>query len=81
VLLAAIATLPLARAWELGGRTIWAPAILHTAIQGFVKIIVVEGSPDAFALTWIAVSAAAPFLVFAAGRPEPDIDINGGDSR
>lgn len=72
VLLAAIVTVPLAFAYELGGRTIWAPALVHFAIQGIVKIIVVEGSAATFPLVWIAASAILPFAVFAFGRlPAP----------
>lgn len=72
VLLAAISTAPLAYAYELGGRTIWPAAILHTAIQGIPKVVVVEGAALAFALTWIVASAVVPFAVFmwAPHRPE-----------
>lgn len=68
VLLAAIVTPPLAFAYELGGRTIWAPAVLHFAIQGMVKVGVVDGPAVSFALVWMAASAVLPFAVFAFGR-------------
>jgi hypothetical protein len=68
VLLAAIVTVPLAFAYELGGRTIWAPAVLHFAIQGIVKVVLVERSAVTFAFVWIAASAVLPFAVFSFGR-------------
>jgi membrane protease YdiL (CAAX protease family) len=68
VLLAAIVPVPLAFAYELGGRTIWAPAVLHFAFQGIVKVVRVEGSAVTFALVWIAASAVLPFAVFSFGR-------------
>ena len=40
LLLAVIVAFPLARLYELGGATIWAPALLHFVIQGTVKIVV-----------------------------------------
>ncbi len=33
-------SVPLAHLFELGGSTIWAPALLHAVIQGAVKIVV-----------------------------------------
>ncbi len=54
--------------YELAGRTLWAPAVLHFAIQGIVKVVVVGGSEVTFALVWIAASAVLPFVVFAFGR-------------
>lgn len=68
VLLAAIVTVPLAYAFELGGNTIWAPAIVHAAIQGIVKVVVVEGPAMTFALVWIAASALVPFAMLAVRR-------------
>jgi membrane protease YdiL (CAAX protease family) len=68
VLLAAVLSLPLAYLFELGGRTIWAPAFLHFIVQGAVKVIVpVEESPR-FPLVWIAASATLPFAVLLIPR-------------
>jgi membrane protease YdiL (CAAX protease family) len=74
VLLAAVVTVPLAYAYELGGRTIWAPSILHVAIQGVVKVVVVDGTAATFALVWIAASAILPFAVLVFGRIPLDPD-------
>lgn len=70
VLLSAVISLPMARLYELGGNTIWAPAILHFVVQGAIKIIPVEGVPT-LPLIWMAASALLPFLVFALRAPPP----------
>ncbi len=65
ILLAVVTSFPFARLFELGGNTIWAPAILHFEIQGAVKVIVPSGEPaQTFPLFWIAVCALIPLLVF-----------------
>ncbi len=47
-LMVSVATsFPLARLFELGGFTIWAPAILHFVIQATVKVLAVDGSDAA----------------------------------
>jgi membrane protease YdiL (CAAX protease family) len=65
VLLAVVISFPLAHLFELGGQTIWAPAVLHFVIQGTVKVIVFPHGGESFALAWIAASAVVPLLVFA----------------
>ena len=55
VLLAIIISFPLAYLFELGGDTIWAPAILHFVIQATVKVIVFAHLAESFALLWMAV--------------------------
>ena len=67
VLLAIIISFPLAYLFELGGNTIWAPALLHFTIQGAIKILVL---PDGLTipLLWMAASATIPWLAFAFGR-------------
>lgn len=68
--LALATVVPLARLFELGGGTLWAPALLHFVIQATLKIIVVEdGSRTALPLLWMAACAALPYLVFALPRP------------
>jgi membrane protease YdiL (CAAX protease family) len=65
ILLAVVTSFPFARLFELGGNTIWAPAILHFAVQGTVKVLVVSGeSAQSFPLFWIVVCASIPLLVF-----------------
>ena len=65
ILLSAVISLPLARLFDLGGRTIWAPAILHAVVQGVVKVIDLDEPSPMFQLVWMAASGFIPFLVFA----------------
>jgi membrane protease YdiL (CAAX protease family) len=64
VLLAVVVSFPLARLYELGGGTIWAPALLHFVIQGTVKVVVVSGGVESFAIIWMIASAVVPLLIF-----------------
>ena len=64
VLLAATTSIPLSHLYELGGRTIWPPALLHFTIQSVPKILVTGDSDHwTFPLTWMAVSGTLPLLV------------------
>ena len=65
VLLAVVISFPLARLFELGGNTIWAPALLHFVVQATVKVVVFSQGAESFALAWMAASATIPLLVFA----------------
>ena len=69
VVLAIVISFPLAHLFELGGNTIWAPALLHFVVQATVKVLVFSNGADSFALLWMAASAAIPMLVFAAKAP------------
>jgi hypothetical protein len=64
VLLAVVVSFPLARLYELGGGTIWAPALLHFVIQGTVKVVVGGGGMESFAIIWMIASAVVPLLIF-----------------
>jgi membrane protease YdiL (CAAX protease family) len=67
--LAAVISLPMARLFELGDNTIWAPAILHVVVQGAIKVIMIDGPVgDALPVVWLAATAVLPFLVFAVRR-------------
>ena len=64
--LSVVLSFPLAWLYELGGGTIWGPAILHATVQGTVKIIEPRESGTAlFAIIWMAASAVIPLLAFA----------------
>ena len=69
VLLSIIISFPLAHLYELGGHTIWGPAVVHFVIQGTVKVLVISERPELFALAWMAASAVVPLLVFSVKRP------------
>jgi membrane protease YdiL (CAAX protease family) len=65
VLLSVVVSFPLARLFDLAGRTLWAPAIVHAVIQGAIKLIVIDGEPDLrFPLIWMTACAALPMLAF-----------------
>ena len=70
VVLASIISFPLAYLYELGGSTIWGPALLHFVIQATVKVVVVSDGAEIFALAWMAASAVVPLLVFTLKTPE-----------
>jgi membrane protease YdiL (CAAX protease family) len=63
LVVAAATAIPLAHLWELGRGTIWAPALLHTAIDAFKLVVLPPGSTLAFSLALAAVSATVPLLV------------------
>ena len=67
--LAFVTSFPLAHLFELGGRTIWAPAIVHFTMQGAVKVVEMSGSPTGYAMTWMAACAVVPWLVFVIRVP------------
>ena len=71
VLLSAIVGAPLAHLFELGGGTIWAPALLHFTIQGAIKLVSLEPPVAGLPVIWMAASAVLPFLVFVVKRREP----------
>ena len=71
VLLAIVISFPLAHLFELGGNTIWAPALLHFVIQATVKVVVLSHGAESFALAWMAASAIVPLLVFTFKVPRP----------
>jgi hypothetical protein len=71
VLLSAIVGAPLAHLFELGGGTIWAPALLHFTIQGAIKLVALEPPVAQLPVIWMAASAVIPFLVFVVRRREP----------
>lgn len=63
VLLSVILSFPLAYLFELGGYTIWAPALLHFTVQGTIKVLELPGDTT-LPLVWMAASAVLPYLVF-----------------
>jgi len=70
VLLAVAISFPLAHLFEVGGATIWAPALLHFVVQGTVKIVVMSGdSVSLFPIAWIAASGVVPMFALLVARP------------
>jgi membrane protease YdiL (CAAX protease family) len=67
VLLSVILSFPLAYLFEVGGSTVWAPALVHFIVQGTIKVVEVPGVTD-LPLIWMTACALVPYLVFLA-RP------------
>ena len=67
-LLSAATAYPLAWLFELGRRTIWAPALLHTGIHA-IKLVELPPQPLPATLGWMAVSATVPYAVFLVRPP------------
>jgi membrane protease YdiL (CAAX protease family) len=68
VLLSVIVGAPFAYLFELGGGTIWAPALAHFTIQGAIKLVSLEPADPRLPVVWMAASAVVPFLVFLVPR-------------
>lgn len=81
VVLAALMTSPLAHLFELGGRTVWAPALLHFVVQGAIKVVVVDAPATSLLPIWMLSAAVVPFVVFRwPANPSPRRPVsNGGD--
>jgi membrane protease YdiL (CAAX protease family) len=75
LLLAVVISFPLAHLFELGGNTIWAPAVLHFVVQGTVKVVVMSSVLTLpFALLWMVASAVFPMVAFLIPRtPQQEI--------
>jgi membrane protease YdiL (CAAX protease family) len=67
VLLSVILSFPLAHLFEIGGNTIWAPALLHFTVQGVIKLLELPGD-TALPLVWMAASPVVPYLVSLSWR-------------
>jgi membrane protease YdiL (CAAX protease family) len=66
ILLAIAMSFPLSKLFELGGDTMWAPAIVHFAAQAIAKMIVPSGEHAwLFPFLVIAASAIVPLAVYA----------------
>jgi membrane protease YdiL (CAAX protease family) len=67
VALSIVLSMPFAHLYELGGRTIWGPAIAHAVIQGTVKVVVFPAdAAGMFATLWMAASAVLGVIVLIA---------------
>jgi membrane protease YdiL (CAAX protease family) len=66
-------SVPLAHLFELGGRTIWARALLHAVIQVVPKIVTVPFEASGrFTVAWMAACALVPWLSLFVGRRSDD---------
>jgi hypothetical protein len=62
---AAVTCVPLAYLWEIGGRTVWAPALLHGAIGGWQ--VFERSYPPTFSVVVLVASIGVPLVVLAFG--------------
>jgi hypothetical protein len=69
---AAVTTVSLSRLYEEGGGTLWAPALVHAAIDSFKVVEIPAGATTTFSLLLVAVSTAVPLLVLLLPRRAPD---------
>jgi membrane protease YdiL (CAAX protease family) len=67
MIVAAVTTLPFAYLYELGGRTIWAPALVHAAIDTFRALTVDPADTVVFSLYVSAVALVVPLVAFPLG--------------
>ncbi|MBL1083470.1 CPBP family intramembrane metalloprotease [Streptomyces actinomycinicus] len=65
---AAVTTWPLAHLYEQAGRSIWAPALVHTAIDTFKLVTVPSEATVPFSLALSATALAMPLAVFPLTR-------------
>ena len=65
---AAVTSIPLAHLYETGRGTIWAPAMVHTAIDSFKLVVIPAAALSTFSLLIILVSLTVPLLALAAPR-------------
>jgi membrane protease YdiL (CAAX protease family) len=69
LILSVVMSVPLAHLFELGGGSIWPPALLHFVVQATVKIVTFDdGSSSTFPIVWMMTSAVLPLLVFLVPR-------------
>jgi membrane protease YdiL (CAAX protease family) len=65
LVLSTLIAFPLAHLFELGGNTIWPPAIVHFVVQGAIKVVQADGpSAPSLPIVWMMASATIPFLAF-----------------
>jgi membrane protease YdiL (CAAX protease family) len=70
LVIAVVTSFPMAQLFELGGATIWPPALLRFVVRGTVKVLVVSGEASAaFPLVWMMASAVLPLFVLLIPRP------------
>ena len=68
---AAVTALPLARLFDTGRGTLWAPAIVHTAIDSFKLVTVPAAALTTFSLLLAAASLVLPLVALVLPRRTP----------
>lgn len=65
---AAVTSIPFGYLYETGGRTIWAPALVHTAIDSFKLVVIPAAALSTFPLLLTVVSLVVPLAALAVPR-------------
>lgn len=65
---AMVTSIPFAHLYETGRDTIWAPAVLHTAIDSFKLFLIPTAALGTYSALIIPISLAVPLLVLAVPR-------------
>ena len=68
MLVAAVTSIPFSYLYVTGRCTIWAPALVHTAIDTFKLVVIPTAAVTTFSLLLIAVSIVVPLLALAVPR-------------
>jgi membrane protease YdiL (CAAX protease family) len=68
MLVAAVTSLPFSYLFETGRHTVWAPAVLHTAVDSFKSSIIPAAATTTFSLLLIVVSLFVPLLCLTVPR-------------
>lgn len=69
MIVAAATSIPFAYLYETGRNSIWAAAIVHTAIDSFKIFVVPPSATMTFAMLLIVISIGVPLLTFVVRRP------------
>ncbi len=65
---AAVTTIPLGYLYDTGRRSIWAPALVHTAIDTFKLVVIPAAALSTFSVLIIVISLTVPLLALAVPR-------------
>ncbi len=65
---AAVTSVPFGYLYETGRRTIWAPALVHTAIDTFKLVVIPAAALATFSVLIIVISLTVPLLALAVPR-------------
>jgi len=69
MVVAAVTSIPFSYLYTTGRCTIWAPALIHTAIDTFKIVVIPEAAVTTYSLLLIGVSIVVPLLALAVPRP------------
>ena len=68
MLVAAVTSLPFAHLYETGNRTIWAPALVHAAIDGSKLVVIPTAALSTFSPLIVVGALLVPLLALAVPR-------------